>query len=226
MLIKILYNKLLFGRATSQLASCTEPSRAGSLFSRARKTGSARARLERRAGPSRAELLRARASSSSSSFFSSPSPSHLQNPTALPASTTKHEIGKSIPPAYSSLTNIRGPHGSHPQAPRLVRRHQRRPPPLPPPRGPRPPPRRQAPPWESRRPPAPSLIAGSGAGVPLIASSCGWRRRGHRGRAVLHARLEAARAPVPAAEEARGGQVCGALRSAASQHRSAHRGGY
>jgi hypothetical protein len=69
MLIKILCNKLLLGRATSQLASCTEPSRAGSLFSRARKTGSARARSERRAGPSRAELLRARASSSSSSFF-------------------------------------------------------------------------------------------------------------------------------------------------------------
>jgi hypothetical protein len=72
MLIKILCNKLLLGRATSQLASCTEPSRAGSLFSRATKTGSARARSERRAGPSRAELLRARASSSSSSFFSSP----------------------------------------------------------------------------------------------------------------------------------------------------------
>jgi hypothetical protein len=72
MLIKILCNKLLLGRATSQLASCTEPSRAGSLFSRATKTGSARARSERRAGPSRAELLRARASSSSSSFFSNP----------------------------------------------------------------------------------------------------------------------------------------------------------
>jgi hypothetical protein len=69
MLIKILCNKLLLGRATSQLASCTEPSRAGSLFSRARKTGSARARSERRAGLSRVELLRARASSSSSSFF-------------------------------------------------------------------------------------------------------------------------------------------------------------
>jgi hypothetical protein len=72
MLIKILCNKLLLDRATSQLASCTEPSRAGSLFSRATKTGSARARSERRADPSRAELLRARASSSSSSFFSSP----------------------------------------------------------------------------------------------------------------------------------------------------------
>ena len=72
MLIKILCNKLLLGRATSQLASCTEPSRAGSLFSRATKTGSARARSERRADPSQAELLRARASSSSSSFFSSP----------------------------------------------------------------------------------------------------------------------------------------------------------
>jgi hypothetical protein len=60
----ILCNKLLLGRATS---------RAGSLFSRAKKTGSARTRSERRAGPSRAELLRAQASSSSSSFFSSPS---------------------------------------------------------------------------------------------------------------------------------------------------------
>jgi serine/threonine protein phosphatase PrpC len=69
MLIKILCNKMLLDRATSQLASCTEPSRAGSLFSRATKTGSARARSERRAGPSRVELLRARASSSSSSFF-------------------------------------------------------------------------------------------------------------------------------------------------------------
>jgi hypothetical protein len=69
MLIKILCNKLLLGRATSQLASCTEPSRAGSLFSRATKTGTARARSERRAGPRRAELLRARASLSSSSFF-------------------------------------------------------------------------------------------------------------------------------------------------------------
>jgi hypothetical protein len=69
MIIMILCNKLLLGRATSQLASCTEPSRAGSLFSRATKTGSARARSERRAGPSRAELLRARTSSSSSSFF-------------------------------------------------------------------------------------------------------------------------------------------------------------
>jgi hypothetical protein len=64
----------LLGRATSQLASCTEPSRAGSLFSRARKTGSARACSEHRAGPSRAELLRARANSSSSSFFSNPTP--------------------------------------------------------------------------------------------------------------------------------------------------------
>jgi hypothetical protein len=54
MLIKILCNKLLLDRATSQLASCTEPNRAGSLFSRATKTGSARARSERRAGPSRA----------------------------------------------------------------------------------------------------------------------------------------------------------------------------
>jgi hypothetical protein len=72
MLIKILCNKLLLGRATSQLASCTEPSRAGSLFSRAKKIGSARARSERRADPSRAELLRARASSSSSSFFFQP----------------------------------------------------------------------------------------------------------------------------------------------------------
>jgi hypothetical protein len=52
MIIKILCNKLLLGRATSQLASCTEPSRAGSLFSRATKTGSARARSERRAKPS------------------------------------------------------------------------------------------------------------------------------------------------------------------------------
>jgi hypothetical protein len=69
MLIKILCNKLLLGRATSQLASCNESSRVGSLFSRARKTGSVRARSERRAGPSRAKLLRARASSSSSSFF-------------------------------------------------------------------------------------------------------------------------------------------------------------
>jgi hypothetical protein len=68
MLIKILCNKLLLGRA-SQLVSCTEPSRAGSLFSRATKIGSARARSERRAGSSGAELLRARASSSSSSFF-------------------------------------------------------------------------------------------------------------------------------------------------------------
>jgi hypothetical protein len=78
MVIKILCNKLLLGRATSQLASCTEPSRAGSLLSRATKTGSARARSERRAGPSRAELLRARASSSSSSFFSSPNPDYEQ----------------------------------------------------------------------------------------------------------------------------------------------------
>jgi hypothetical protein len=53
MLIKILYNKLLLGRATSQLASCTESNRAGSLFSRARKTGSTRARSERRASPNR-----------------------------------------------------------------------------------------------------------------------------------------------------------------------------
>ena len=79
MLIKILCNKLLLGRATSQLASCTEPSRAGSLFSRARKTGSTRARSERRAGLSRAELLRARASSSSSSFFSSPTQKYLSS---------------------------------------------------------------------------------------------------------------------------------------------------
>jgi hypothetical protein len=56
MVIKILCNKLLLGRATSQLASYTEPSRAGSLFSRATKTGSARARSKRRAGPSRADV--------------------------------------------------------------------------------------------------------------------------------------------------------------------------
>jgi hypothetical protein len=33
----ILYKKILLGRATSQLTSCSEPSRAGSLFSRATK---------------------------------------------------------------------------------------------------------------------------------------------------------------------------------------------
>jgi hypothetical protein len=54
MLTKILCNKLLLGRATSQLASCTEPSRAGSLFLRATKIDSVRDRSERRAGPSRA----------------------------------------------------------------------------------------------------------------------------------------------------------------------------
>jgi hypothetical protein len=52
MLIKILCNKLLLGRATSQLASCTDLSQAGSLFSRATKIGSTRARSERRAEPS------------------------------------------------------------------------------------------------------------------------------------------------------------------------------
>lgn len=119
-------------------------------------------------------------------------------------------------------TNIRAPHGCHPQAPPLPvrRRRQRGPPPLPPSRGPRPPPRRQAPPRHS---PAPALIACACAGVLLIASSCFWRRRGRRGRAVLRARLEAPRAPVPPAEEGRGGQVSGALRSVASKHRSAHR---
>jgi hypothetical protein len=76
MVIKILCNKLMLGRATSQLTSCTKPSRAGSLFSRDTKTCSARARSEHRAGPSRAELLRALANSSSSSFFSSPIPDH------------------------------------------------------------------------------------------------------------------------------------------------------
>jgi hypothetical protein len=68
----ILCNKLLLDRATSQLASCSEPSRVSSLFSRATKTDLARARSECRAGPNRAELLRARASSSSLIFFSSP----------------------------------------------------------------------------------------------------------------------------------------------------------
>jgi hypothetical protein len=77
MLTMIVCNKLLLSRATSQLASCSEPSRAGSLFSRAIKTGSAQARSERRAGPSRADLLRARASLSSSSFFSSPTSVYL-----------------------------------------------------------------------------------------------------------------------------------------------------
>jgi hypothetical protein len=60
MLIRILCNKLLVSRATSQLASCSEPSRADSLFLRATKIGLTRARSERRASPSRAELLRAR----------------------------------------------------------------------------------------------------------------------------------------------------------------------
>jgi hypothetical protein len=67
MLINILYNKLLLGRATSR----SEPSRVGSLFSRANKTDSARARSKHRAALSRAEPLRVRAGSSSLSFFSS-----------------------------------------------------------------------------------------------------------------------------------------------------------
>jgi hypothetical protein len=70
MLIKILSNKLLLDRATSQLASCTESSRASSLFSRATKTCSVGLVLS--IEPVRAEL-RTRASSSSSSFFFSPS---------------------------------------------------------------------------------------------------------------------------------------------------------
>jgi hypothetical protein len=56
MLLKILCNKLLLGRDTSQLTSCIESSWAGSLFSWATKTGSARARSERRAEPSCYEL--------------------------------------------------------------------------------------------------------------------------------------------------------------------------
>jgi hypothetical protein len=60
----------LLDRATRQLASCTEPSWLA-LFT-SQKTGLARARSERRAGPSQAELLRARASSSSSIFFFQP----------------------------------------------------------------------------------------------------------------------------------------------------------
>jgi hypothetical protein len=57
MLIRILCNKLLLGQTTSQLASCSESSRAGSLFSQDIKTDSAQARSERRVDPSRAELL-------------------------------------------------------------------------------------------------------------------------------------------------------------------------
>jgi hypothetical protein len=55
MLIRISYNKLLLGRATSQLANHNESSPAGSLFSRATKTGSAQAHSKRRVGTSRTE---------------------------------------------------------------------------------------------------------------------------------------------------------------------------
>jgi hypothetical protein len=116
MLIKILCNKLLLDRATSQLASCTEPSRAGSLFSRATKTGSARARSERRAGPSRAELLRARASSSSSSFFSSPTaacPSLPARGLRIPRGKIKEKMMTTSASYYLDLAldHISGVHG-------------------------------------------------------------------------------------------------------------------
>jgi hypothetical protein len=73
MLIKILCNKLLLGRATSQLASCTEPSWLALFTSHKNRLGS-----DSFSASSRAELLRARATSSSSSFFSSPTPDSVR----------------------------------------------------------------------------------------------------------------------------------------------------
>jgi hypothetical protein len=108
MLIKILYNKLLLGRATSQLASCTEPSRADSLFSRATKTGSARARSMRRAGPSRAELLRARARRARV-FFSRPkqnnSSQRRPSPAGLHAILLQSSTLYGAPPTSPELPN-------------------------------------------------------------------------------------------------------------------------
>jgi hypothetical protein len=60
MLISILCNKLLLDQATSH----NESSQADSLFSRATKTGTTRARSNQRAAPSQAEPLQARAFSS------------------------------------------------------------------------------------------------------------------------------------------------------------------
>jgi hypothetical protein len=73
MLIMILCNKLLLDRATSQLASWSEPSRAELARSFHEPQKQARLELVLSVEPVRAELLRARVSSSSSSFFSSPS---------------------------------------------------------------------------------------------------------------------------------------------------------
>jgi hypothetical protein len=91
MLIKILCNKLLLGRATSQLASCTEPSRAGSLFHEPQK----QARLGLvlsvepvRAEPSRCEPELARRARA---FF--PALSRLVGSLAPPGCSTVRSIG-------------------------------------------------------------------------------------------------------------------------------------
>lgn len=141
------------------------------------------------------------------------SPSPLQIPPPPPVHHTH-------PSGHPPLTDTRDPHGGHTQA----RRRQRRPPPVPPPGGPRTPPRRQAPPREPRTPPA--HVAGAGVSSRVTSSSSpGWRRR-RRHRALLRARLQAPHAEVPPAEEARGGQVRGALLPAAPEPRSARRGGH
>jgi hypothetical protein len=54
MLIKILCNKLLLGRATSQLASCTEPSWLALFTSLKNRLGSGSFYVSSRAEPSRA----------------------------------------------------------------------------------------------------------------------------------------------------------------------------